>query len=373
MEEINNGMLKDVRPVDHKKLQKAVAVSYERKLPLFVWGTFGIGKSYAIREFGKAYAKENGLKFSNSIFETGPGIFTVGVVSATQIGPAELPGLPFPDRAEGKTTYLLSELLPKDGQGIFFCDELNLGSQMVQASFYSLIWDRSAGRYIMPAGWVAIGAGNSAADKAHIQEFSMPLKNRMGHVQLMPASSEDWIKDFATPNDVDTRITTFFLFKGSYLYQYNSDSLEELFAIPTHRSWKMASDSIKGCEDLDEVEDRVATYVGSSTAYEFVEYHKMIRNYNIADIFKKGKVDAPEDPSELYALLGGVIEYYSKHGKKDKTLSAQLFKLLYSFNKEHAVILLRQSQLNNGKVFADARATDEELVYKVTMDFKDTA
>lgn len=373
MEEITKGMLKDVRPVDHLKLQKAVAVSYERKLPLFVWGTFGIGKSYAIREFGKAYAKENGLKFSNSIFETGPGIFTVGVVSATQIGPAELPGLPFPDRAEGKTTYLLSELLPKDGQGIFFCDELNLGSQMVQASFYSLIWDRRAGRYIMPEGWVAIGAGNSSADKAHIQEFSMPLKNRMGHVQLMPASSEDWIKDFATPNDVDTRITTFFLFKGSFLYQYNPESLEELYAIPTHRSWKMASDSIKGCEDFDEVEDRVATYVGTSTAYEFIEYHKMIRKYNIAELFEKEKLEAPEDPSELYALLGGIIEYYSKHYKKDATLSGKIFCLMYCLNKEHAVILIQQTKLINSKIFSEARKTHDDVVKKAVMEFKEIA
>lgn len=371
MDEIAKGALKDVLTVDHRKLQKVVANSYERKLPLFVWGTFGIGKSYAIKEFGKAYAKENGLKFSDSIFETGPGIFTVGVVSATQIGPAELPGLPFPDRAEGKTTYLLSELLPKDGQGIFFCDELNLGSQMVQSSFYSLIWDRRAGRYIMPEGWVAIGAGNTSSDRAHIQEFSMPLKNRMGHVQLMPSSAEDWIEDFARPNNVDVRITTFFLFKGSYLYNYNPDMMEEVYAIPTHRSWKMASDRIEGIEDLDEVEYLTATCVGVTTAYEFVEYIKMYKNYNMPEIFEKEKVDVPDDPSELYALLGGILEYFSKHHKKNKSLSGKIFALMYCFNKEHAVILLKQSKGINLHLFKEAKETHRDIVTKAQLDFKD--
>lgn len=225
----------------------------------------------------------------------------------------------------------------------------------------------------MPAGWVAIGAGNTSADRAHVQEFSMPLKNRMGHVQLLPSSAENWIEDFARPNDVDDRITTFFLFKGSYLYQYNSDSLEEMFAIPTHRSWKMASDSIKGCEDLDEVEDRVATYVGTSTAYEFVEYHKMIRNYNIAEIFQKEKLEAPEDPSELYALLGGIIEYYAKHHKNDVTLSGKIFCLMFCLNKEHAVILIKQTKLLNKKIFAEARQTHEDIVKKAVMEFKEIA
>jgi hypothetical protein len=49
-------MIKNVQIVDHKELLIHLDNSYDRKLPLFVWGRFGIGKSQMIREFGKRKA-----------------------------------------------------------------------------------------------------------------------------------------------------------------------------------------------------------------------------------------------------------------------------------------------------------------------------
>lgn len=362
-------ILKDVVTIDHKRMMFHLKHSYTKKVPLFVWGTFGIGKSCMVQEFGKQHATELGLKYTSNIFDIGKDKFTVGTLAAHQISAGDIPGLPFPDRENGQTVYLLSELLPREGQGIIFVDELNLAPQLVQSNLYSLIWDRRAGRYELPKGWVVIGAGNTASDRAHIQEFAMPLKNRMGHVQLVVPSVKDWIEDFATPNGIDSRITFFLRYREDYLFKYDSESLDEAYAVPTPRTWELASRLISDVEDVDDVRHLLGSVVGVAIANEFIEYLNLSRNYDIEKIFKQKKVDVPRETSELFALMSAICEYHKKNCVR-QSLQDAVFSLIYAFDKEHGSIIMRQVFHDDPKFFEWFKQNDKAKLTKMTKDYQ---
>lgn len=342
-------MVKNVPKVNHKELMEIIGLSYEKRLPYFIWGTFGIGKSFMVKEFGKKYAKEKGLKFSDSIYETGKGIFSVGTIALHQFDPAELKGLPVPNHDTKQTEFYTTDMLPKDGQGIIFLDELNLAPTMVQNNAYQLILDRRLGNYVLPEGFFAMAAGNTIDDRAHIQEMAMPLKNRFGHVELMIPTAKEWVNNFAMKNEVDHRICNFLLFKEDYMHKYNPEATEEIIACPTPRTWEFTSKAIKGIENDSLMSTLAGAFVSTGIANEFVEWLKISRSYDIDEIYKTKKVEVPSDPSEIYALISAIISYYSKKVKPET--SETLLDLAMLFKPEHAVITLNQAWSVSSKKF----------------------
>lgn len=350
--------MKGVEVVTHNDLMLHLDNSYERLLPLFVWGTFGIGKSYMIREFGKKVAKERGLKYTENPFERGKDFFTVAIVSAHQLDAGGVQGLPFPDEDRKRTTFLLTKFLPeeKDSQGILFWDELNLAPQLIQNNCYSLIWDRGLPmlNYYLPKQWISIGAGNTVEDRAHIQEMPMPLKNRMGHVQLLPPTVAEWDANFASPAGIDQRITLFLYFREDYLLKFDTDIAEEQIAVPSPRTWEMASRAIKGIDNLEHVQKFVGRYVGASIGAEMKAWLNLSKKVNIDKVYKDGKVSVPSEPSEAFALMSAIIEYFAKKSKiaeEAPKVAETLLDLTYSFKKEHGVIILRQAMSACPKYF----------------------
>ena len=368
-------MLKDVVIVDHARMKFFLEHSYAKKQALFVWGTFGIGKSFMVNQFGKQMAKElsdkkSKIEFSDNIFDIGKDKFTVGTLSAHQISPGDVPGLPFPDRERGKTVYLLSELLPEDpdSQGILFVDEINLAPQLVQANLYSLIWDRKIGRYKLPDKWIVIGAGNTNEDRAHVQEMSMPLKNRYGHIQLAVPSVDKWDREFAQNYGIDSRITIFLRFREDLLHHYDPKGMDERYAVPTPRTWQMASDAIKGEEDMTNIRDLVGQFVGMSAGMQLTAHLEMANSYDIKKIFTKKKVDVPQEPDKAYALISAVCEYYKKH-KAEEENTETIIDLMKSFRKEHAVIIIRQARTDNPEFFGVLKKINKAKLLEATTTY----
>src|SRR3990167_5748319 len=126
----------NMKAVTHKQLREHIQMAYAKRIPLFVWGTFGIGKSQTIAWV----AKELNLQFTD--------------VRISQLDPSDLRGLPI--TSNGETRWLPPNWLPRDknSKGILCFDELNLAPPSIQASAYQLILDRRLGDYILPDGWV---------------------------------------------------------------------------------------------------------------------------------------------------------------------------------------------------------------------------
>jgi MoxR-like ATPase len=180
-------------------------------------GTFGIGKTAAVRLFAMRKAKELGLIFSQSFEDVNDEKkFVFLVLPLHQYEPAEIKGLPFPNAERTQTVYLPVGLLPTKGQGIILLDEINLAPPMLQSNAYQLIEDRRLGFYTVPDGVMIIGAGNRDDDRGHTFDMAMPLNNRFLHAELAIPPVDDievsgekikgWATDYAIPSGVDHRI-----------------------------------------------------------------------------------------------------------------------------------------------------------------------
>ncbi len=328
--------------LNHQQLKLLIKHKYKTKTPLFIWGTFGIGKSYIVREAGKELADELRLEYSNSPKDINDETkFIVLTIPLHQYDISELKGIGVPDREKKVTEFLPTNLLPQAGQGIIFFDELNLAPSLVQANAYQLILDRQLGNYKVPEGYYVIGAGNIITDKAHVMEMAMPLKNRFTHVQLKIPTSEEWIKNFALKVNIDKRIINFIAFRDDLLYKYNPDSDEELIAVATPRSWEFTSRDIKDIEDEELLEILVGGACGIGIAREFIAWLKLSKSYDVAEIYKKEKLDRiPNEVSELYALINALVSYYLKNPSKENAV--KLFKFAQLFSPEHTILMLSQ-------------------------------
>lgn len=322
--------------VNHQKLKWVIKKMYEKKLPLYIWGSMGIGKSRIVRETAMEIAKEKGLKFSDSEF--GEDIFTLldKRMSETK-DPSELKGLPFPNSDRTKTSWLPTEDFPDYGQGIMFLDELNLAIPIVQSACYELILDRKLGNKKLPDGFLVIGAGNLSTDQANTFDMAKPLANRFNHVELRVPTTDEWI-NWAINNNIDSRILSFLQFKPSYLYKYKEDLIDVAFATP--RTWEMCSKLIEGEVNNENLQILAGASVGSGVGYEFASFLKLSESINIEDILKNpSKINDIKEISMKYSLLGATGGYYQK--KNTIEVLEQILKVCEVLEPEFGVLMIK--------------------------------
>lgn len=338
-----------------------------RHVSLFVHGTFGIGKSDAIGQFAKRMAAKLGLAVSDNPNDLNDDKkFMVIKIPLHQIDVSTLQGLPFPSQDRKTTIFLPMGLLPTSGHGIIFLDELNLAAPMVQSNAYQIVLDRRLGFYTVPKGFTVVAAGNMTDDNGHTFEMAMPLKNRFLHFQLRPPSYDEWMKSWAVKAGIDHRIIAYLGFQQDALHQYNCNLSEELFTVPTHRTWAMASDMIAGVADLEEVEKYVGLAVGMAKGMEFVSWLKLSTSYDIEGIYAGKDFDVPGDDQvdQTYSLISALVGYYlaklreSKDSKKGKDglgkFANRLVECAFLFQREHTIMAL-----------ALVSRQDEEFVMRV--------
>lgn len=308
-----------MKALNHNKVKELIGISYDKKLPLYIWGTFGIGKSTIVREV----AKNLKIGFID--------------VRLTQLEPCDLRGLP---TVKGDTTkWVVPNWLPrdKDSKGILFLDELNLVVPSIQASCYQLILDRKLGDYELPNGWVVLSAGNRLEDKANVFDLPTPLANRFIHIELNTPTVKDW-SEWAFKQDIDNRILAFLNFKPSRLF-YFDDKINDR-AIPTPRSWFFCSKLIKEVTNTEMLDTLISSSVGEATATEFMAFIKLSRKVDIKEIINNPtKVKEIEEIDLKYSLMSGITEYYKQNKKKE--VLQKILRVCKNLNAEFSVLLLR--------------------------------
>lgn len=103
-----------------KEIKAALSHLVDEKVPLFLWGPPGIGKSSIVRQV----AKEKMMSFVD--------------LRLSLLDPTDLRGIPFFDQNSRQAIWAPPSFLPngKEDRGILFLDELNTAAPMVQASAY---------------------------------------------------------------------------------------------------------------------------------------------------------------------------------------------------------------------------------------------
>ncbi|HEY5631632.1 MAG TPA: MoxR family ATPase [Nitrososphaeraceae archaeon] len=326
--------------VTHVQLSSILKHYYRQRIPVFVWGTLGIGKSSIIKQV----AKDLSVEFGQGFIEGEPdGEEKFGFIDVriSQLEPSDLRGLPniINDDNTKVTKWIIPNWLPRNekSKGILFFDELNLAPPSIQASCYQLILDRRLGDYKLPDGWFIISAGNTINDKANVFDLPSPLANRFTHLNLKIPSKDEWV-NWGMNNNINSWILGFMEFKPSFLYKFDKSNKDKAF--PTPRSWEYVSKLLANSDKMN-LEDKnilVASAVGDGVATEFIAYYRLQNKINLKEILEN-----PESVKEIkeidlrYSLLSAVTEKY----REDKKVLEKVLKVCEYLEPEFAILLLR--------------------------------
>jgi hypothetical protein len=258
----------------------------KQKIPAFLWGAPGIGKSSIVRQI----ASEAGIGFVD--------------LRLSLMDPTDLKGIPFYDKEAHTALWAPPAFLPRDGSGILFLDELNTAPPAVQASAYQLILDRRVGEYELPKGWAIVAAGNRESDRGVVYRMSAPLANRFVHLE-MEVSVDDW-RDWAYMAGLDERVIAFIGYKNEELFTFDPALNEKSFATP--RSWEFVHNILQSGMGEHLLLDAIGGAIGRERAVEFLSFAKVMHRLPDLDaILKEGRGAYPDEVSVLYALSAGLV------------------------------------------------------------------
>jgi hypothetical protein len=243
--------------------RRMIVAAYEADEPLLLLGKPGMGKTAMF----ESVCADQGLAFID---------FRLSMRDPVDVG-----GMRVPDQKTGILKHYIPEDLPDakrhGAKGIVLFDEINVVSQMMQATAYGIIQERRNGAWRMPAGWVPMASGNNVTDRAAAQRISTALANRF-NVQHVEPDVDSWLDQYGSAN-VDPRGCSFLRFR------------KELFHVmPTFRRKMFAG------------------YVGDAAADEFEAFwrimEKAISFQEIVDNPKGARVPDDADAGLYYAVAG---------------------------------------------------------------------
>jgi hypothetical protein len=264
----------------------AIASSIETLIrirrPGFIWGPPGVGKSDVVGQV----AKKNRLRLLD--------------VRAVLFDPVDLRGLPY--IAKGLTHWSQPDLLPRDGEGILFLDELPQATALVQNACLQLVLDRKLGEYTLPDGWTIIAAGNRETDRAHTTKLSSALSSRFRHFDF-EVDLDDWTKH-ALAAGFETEVVAFCRFRPALLHAFDAKAR----TFPCPRTWEFTSENLAAGPAKEIEYDLAVGTVGQEAAAEFMGFLRVFRRLPNPDavMMNPTKAEVPTDPATLYALAGAL-------------------------------------------------------------------
>lgn len=257
--------------------KRAIEHLTKRKVPIFLWGPPGIGKSSIVAQI----AKEQGIACID--------------LRLSLLDPTDLRGIPFFNTKDNSAVWAPASFLPdgSEEKGILFLDELNTAAPMVQASAYQLILDRKIGEYTLPDGWSIVAAGNRESDRGVVFRMASPLANRFVHLS-MEVSVDDW-KEWAKSSGIDTSIIAFISYRPDALFNFNTQNEEKSFATP--RTWQYVNEILLSTPDEDLLLTMISGAIGEELAASFLGFKAVEKSLpKIDDILEGTTTEVPRKP-----------------------------------------------------------------------------
>jgi len=306
------------------KLKNSLISLIDSKIPVFIWGNPGVGKSSLVRQI----AENKSMKFID--------------LRLSLLDPTDLRGIPFFENETKKAVWAKPEFLPdtnSEEEGILFLDEINSAPPTIQAAAYQLILDRKIGEYELPKNFAIIAAGNYESDRGVTYRMPTPLANRFVHLDF-ELDFDEW-KTWAYESNIDSRIISFLSYKSENLFTFDPKSKEKSFATP--RSWSFVDDVLKSSLPLDLLEEVIKGAIGKDSAVEFINYCKIMKDLPNIDEIIEGKLeDVPSNNSVLYALCTGLT--YALKAKQEVELISNVLNYSLNLPNEFSVMLIRDLQ-----------------------------
>jgi len=293
----------------------------EQRVPTFLWGAPGIGKSSIVNQI----ASDMGIGFID--------------LRLALMDPTDLKGIPFYDKESHTALWAPPAFLPKSGEGILFLDELNSAPPSVQASAYQLILDRKVGEYELPEGWAIVAAGNREGDRGVTYRMPSPLANRFVHFE-MEVDVQDW-RLWAYKRGLDERVLSYISYRSEHLFTFNSKSDIKSFATP--RSWEYVDKILKSGVTKELLLDTIGGAVGHEVAVSFLAFSKVSQRLPDIEAILNGIGGQYSDEVDvLYALSTGLVSAYLKNQNEDRL--DNLLRYTLELKSEFAVMIVQDLQ-----------------------------
>lgn len=321
------------------EINKSLDKLIESQIPVFVWGSPGIGKSSIIKQI----AKDKGLEFVD--------------LRLSLLDPTDLKGIPFFDKDSNEAVWASPNFLPSDkaSKGILFLDEINTAPPSVQASAYQLVLDRKVGDYELPEGWSIVAAGNNESDRGVVYRMPPPLANRFVHLS-MEVSFDDW-KAWAYSAGIESSIIAFLQYDSTKLFDFDPSKNQKSF--PTPRSWEYVHKILASGIEYSLLLDTMSGAIGSESATAFISFRKVMNRLPDIDALLAGEeVEVEGDSQVLFALIAGIVTNIRQEESKSKVDNALKFSL--ELPKEFSVMLVKDMQQNG--IHVEGSAVWEEWV-----------
>ncbi len=319
-----------------KELKESLSKLIDAKLPTFIWGSPGIGKSSIVKQI----AQEKNLEFID--------------LRLSLLDPTDLKGIPFFDSNSNEALWAQPNFLPKEKQsyGILFLDEINTAPPSVQAAAYQLVLDRKVGDYELPQNWAIVAAGNSESDRGVVYRMPPPLANRFIHLE-MEVSFEDW-KSWAYNYSIEPSIIAFLNYDSSKLFNFDPSKNEKSFATP--RSWEYVDRVLKSNIPKASELEILSGAIGKETAVSFIGFKKVMHRLpNIEDILEGKEVELQKDTQLLFALISALV---AKLQDAPQEAIENAIKFSFKLPSEFSVMLIKDMQ-QNGIELEETEAFEE--------------
>jgi len=303
------------------ELTSTLRALIEAKIPTFVWGAPGIGKSSIVKQI----ADERGIGFID--------------LRLSLMDPTDLKGIPFYDEKEHRALWAPPAFLPREGEGILFLDELNSAPPSVQASAYQLILDRCVGEYELPLGWAIVAAGNREGDRGIVYKMSAPLANRFVHLE-MDVHVNDW-RNWAFSSGIDERVIAYISYKNEALFSFDPLLNEKSFATP--RSWEFVHKVLGATIGEALLLETISGAIGRERAVDFLSFLSVAtRLPDLHAVLEGEAIEQADDIEVLYVLTSGLVSAYMHAPTPEKLENILRYSL--EMKSEFAVLLVQDLQ-----------------------------
>ena len=308
-------------------ITKVVGNLIDRKLPVFIWGAPGIGKSSIVKKI----ANDKDLEFID--------------LRLSLLDPTDLKGIPFFNAETKEGVWAKPSFLPslEGSKGILFLDEINTAPPAVQASAYQLILDRRVGEYELPEGWSIVAAGNRETDRGVVYKMPPPLANRFVHFE-MEVDFIDW-KNWAYAVKIESSIIAYLAYDKSMLFTFDPRSNEKSFATP--RSWEYVDSIIKSGIESELILDSISGAVGRESAIGYLSFKKVMKDLPDLNNILDGSLTTleEEDSKVMMALAIGLVNALLENSNDESIDNVLKFSL--QLPGEFSIMLVKDMQQND--------------------------
>jgi hypothetical protein len=226
--------------------------------------------------------------------------------------PIDYKGFPFPytdkdgvPRAEFIPFGEMRRLLDAKKPLVCFADDAGHAPKAVQAAYMQWILNRAINGHKMSDYVTFVAATNRKEDKAGVQGFLEPLKDRFVTIMELISSLEDWI-EWSITNKLPYEVISYIRYCPSILDEW--EPRPDFSRTPTPRGiYGVARMLEAGIPEKLRLK-MIAGAIGKERATEFVGFLKIYNELTNPDdvIANPLKAPIPEPPGHKYALCGAL-------------------------------------------------------------------